>query len=61
MDLFINGIHQVRLCIGISVRKKNTSLFLWSGITLNYTFSRFCENKLARALIYIGNGHDLYK
>ena len=36
-------------------------LFLQSGVTLHYAFSRFCKNKLARVWIYKGNRHNLYK
>ena len=57
MDPFINGYTRFRLCIGILVGK-HLSIFLQSGVTLKYAFSRFCKNKLARAWKCKGNPYN---
>ena len=46
MDPFINRYTRFCLFIGISVRKKHLTLFLQSGIALNYTFRHFFKINL---------------
>ena len=52
MDQFINGIDQFSSLYWNLCGKKHLSFFLWSQITVNYTFSGFCKNNLARTVKY---------